>query len=90
MQYAGSLMEGKLTITSLDLRVDLNTAIFRYHLFGNRDAFVDRNTLIDNGVVLHTAPLLALDSRICSRQCGSGMGEHLEEAELYCWEAFIA
>jgi hypothetical protein len=42
-----------LTVSRLDLSIDLNTAVSRNHVIGNRDALVDGNSLLDDGVVLH-------------------------------------
>lgn len=60
---------GGLTVTGLDLRVDLDATVLRNHLFGNGDALVDRDALIDNRVVLHAAPPLASVDR-STRRCG--------------------
>jgi hypothetical protein len=42
-----------LTVSRLDLSIDLNTAVSRNHVIGNRDALVDGNSLLNDGVVLH-------------------------------------
>jgi hypothetical protein len=42
-----------LTVSRLDLSIDLDTAVSRNHVIGNRDALVDGNSLLDDGVVLH-------------------------------------
>jgi hypothetical protein len=42
-----------LTVSRLDLSIDLNAAVSRNHIIGNRDALVDGNSLLDDGVVLH-------------------------------------
>jgi hypothetical protein len=65
--------QGRLTVTSLDLGVDLDTAVLRYHVFGNRHTLVDRDTLLDDGVVLHATPL-----SVCLRIRQSGMSEEGE------------
>lgn len=44
-----------LTVSGLDLCINLDAAIFWNHLFGDGDALMDRNALLHNGVVLHTA-----------------------------------
>lgn len=44
------------TVTGLDLGVDLDATVLRYHLFGNGDALMDRDALLDDRVVLHATP----------------------------------
>ena len=39
----------------MDLCVDLHTAVFWYHFVRDGDAFMDGNTLVDYGVMFHTA-----------------------------------
>lgn len=46
-------MGATLTVTGLDLCVNLDTAICRNHVVGNRDALMDRDALVDDSVVLH-------------------------------------
>lgn len=42
-----------LTVSSMNLGIDLNASILRDHLIWNRHAFVNRDTLAHDGVVLH-------------------------------------
>ena len=42
-----------LTVSRLDLRIDLDAAVGRNHIVRNRDTLVDGDSLVDNGVVLH-------------------------------------
>lgn len=37
----------------MDLGIDLNPAVLRYHLIGDRNTLEDRNALLYDGVVLH-------------------------------------
>jgi hypothetical protein len=49
-----------LTVSRLDLSIDLNAAVSRNHIIGNRDALVDGNSLLDDGVVLHAGKQSAI------------------------------
>ena len=42
-----------LTVSRLDLSIDLDAAVSRNHVVGNWDTLVDGDSLVDNGVVLH-------------------------------------
>ena len=42
------------TVSSMDLGINLDSAILRDKLIGYRNTFVDRNALFDNSVMFHT------------------------------------
>ena len=50
---SASEMGRELTVSGLDLCVDFDAAVGGYHVLGDRDAFVDRDALVDDCVVLH-------------------------------------
>jgi hypothetical protein len=45
--------KGIRTVTGLNLRINLNTAICRNHVVGDWNALVDRDSLINDSIVLH-------------------------------------
>jgi hypothetical protein len=49
-----------LTVSRLDLSIDLDAAVSRNHVIGNWDTLVDRDSLVNNGVVLHAGKLSAV------------------------------
>jgi hypothetical protein len=50
-------------VSSLDLGIDLDAAIGWYHIIRDGDTLMDRNSLIDDGVVLHATLLSATSHR---------------------------
>lgn len=66
------MTDGRLTVTSLDLGVDLDATVLWDHLVGNWDAFVDWDALLNYRVVLHTAPPLALTRKVNLEQAKEG------------------
>lgn len=48
-------MRGRRTVTGLDLCVNLDTAICRNHLVGDRDTLMDWDALVNNSIMLHVA-----------------------------------
>jgi len=53
LAYAWSDAEEALTVTGLDLGINLDTAIRRNHVVGNRHPLVNGDTLVNNSIVLH-------------------------------------
>lgn len=43
----------QLTVSSMDLCINLDSAVLGNHFIGDRNALMDRDTLFDNGVVFH-------------------------------------
>lgn len=59
----------------MDLRINLNPAVLRNHLIGDRDTFMNRNPLLDDSVMLHAA------ARSVTSAAGSGRAGLLGHAE---------
>ena len=46
-------LNATLTVSSMNLGVDLYSAVLRYHLIGDRHALVDWDALVNNRIVFH-------------------------------------
>lgn len=68
MKFSLSLQR---TVTGVDFGVNLHPAVFRYHVFWDWHAFVDRDALLDYRVMFHTVVVRVLSVTFYLLPCRS-------------------